>query len=68
MRNPLHEEHGQYDIRESYRHGVFVDEFGIENPHVIAPEDRLAKAAKKAATTGNRKDLHEYLKLRRELL
>ena len=31
-----------------------------------AKETRLEKAAKKAQT-GNRKDLHEYLKLRREL-
>ena len=29
-------------------------------------EDELAAAAKKAATTGNRSDLHEYLRLRRE--
>lgn len=31
-------------------------------------EIRLAKAANRAATTGNQKDLHEYLNLRRELL
>lgn len=29
---------------------------------------RLETAAKKAATTGNRKDLQDYLRLRRELL
>jgi hypothetical protein len=28
----------------------------------------LERAAKKAATTGNRTDLHEYLKLRRNFL
>ena len=33
------------------------------NVHTI-----LARAAKKAATTGNRVDLHEYLKLRRNYL
>lgn len=34
MRGLLNEEHGQYDVRESFKRGVFVDEFGIENPHV----------------------------------
>jgi hypothetical protein len=31
-------------------------------------QTRLERAAKKAATTGNRADLHEYLKLRRNYL
>lgn len=33
-----------------------------------SPEEQLARAAKKAATTGSRKDLQEYLRLRRILL
>ena len=35
---------------------------------VINSQTLLEKAAKKAATTGNRTDLHEYLKLRRNFL
>lgn len=41
-----------------------VEETIAEGEREIA----LEKAAKKAATTGNRKDLHEYLKLRRRLI
>lgn len=67
MKDQLRGDCGKCDWRESYRRGVFVDEFYQENSH-LRPEDILANAAKKAATTGNRKDLHEYLKLRRELL
>jgi hypothetical protein len=35
---------------------------------VTSNETILEKAAKKAATTGNRADLHEYLRLRRNFL
>jgi hypothetical protein len=35
---------------------------------VISSQTLLEKAAKKAATTGNRTDLHEYLKLRRNFI
>jgi hypothetical protein len=35
---------------------------------IINSQTLLEKAAKKAATTGNRTDLHEYLKLRRNFL
>lgn len=34
--------------------------------HLTECDSEICKAAKKAATTGNRKDLHEYLRLRRE--
>lgn len=35
---------------------------------ILKKQEPLEAAAKKAATTGNQKDLHDYLKLRRELL
>ena len=38
---------------------------GAVKVHVDEPEDRLAEAAKKAARTGNVKDLREYLRLHR---
>lgn len=50
------------------RHHIKIEKWLCELERARNAETLLEKAAQKAATTGNRKDLSEYLKLRRELL
>ena len=60
---------------KQYLFGGRGDKFEISAPKTAGVRDRvqngrgvLDKAAKKAATTGNRTDLHEYMRLRRNFV
>ena len=52
----------------SNNHGAAPTKTAGARDRVTNSQTLLERAAKKAATTGNRTDLHEYLKLRRNFL